>query len=487
MTSPRSDSAPLGTAAVSVDCDKSTLIAELKNIVGDSGVLEGESVSSRYPGYFMERINSQLLVRPKTTDQVSRILKLCNDRGQSVVTQGGMSGWVRATQTTPDDVILSMERMNQIEEIDPVNRTVSLQSGVILQTLQETLDDYDLAFPLDLGGRGSCQVGGNASTNAGGIRVIRYGMMRSLVLGLEAVMADGTVICSMNKMIKNNSGYDLKQLFLGSEGTLGVITRLVLRLYEKPTSDNTAMVALDNFEAVASFLRHMDRSLGGNLSAFEVLDAGFYGINTGPGRHTPPLSTDFPYYVIVESLGFNAEQDTELFENVLFSALEDGIISDAVVPKSGADRESIWALREDLEHVVADLQPFQAFDVSMPIGDMEAYMEEVTTSFKQRWPEGKICFLGHVGDGNLHIAAGCGSNQKDAIRAVEHCVYHPLEAIGGSISAEHGIGLEKKDFLNLSRTADEIKLMRMLKQSMDPKSILNPGKVFDLTSEPQQL
>jgi len=232
MTSPSSDSGSLSTSATSIKPDRSILIAELKKIVGDSGVLEGQSVSSRYPGYFMDKINSQLLVRPKSTAEVSAILKLCNDRGQAVVTQGGMSGWVRATQTEPDDLILSMERMNQIEDIDPINRTVSLQSGVILQNLQETLDDYDLAFPLDLGGRGSCQVGGNASTNAGGIRVIRYGMMRSLVLGLEAVTADGTVICSMNKMIKNNSGYDLKQLFLGSEGTLGVITRLVLRRWQ---------------------------------------------------------------------------------------------------------------------------------------------------------------------------------------------------------------------------------------------------------------
>lgn len=480
MTSPSSDSGSLSTSATSIKPDRSILIAELKKIVGDSGVLEGQSVSSRYPGYFMDKINSQLLVRPKSTAEVSAILKLCNDRGQAVVTQGGMSGWVRATQTEPDDLILSMERMNQIEDIDPINRTVSLQSGVILQNLQETLDDYDLAFPLDLGGRGSCQVGGNASTNAGGIRVIRYGMMRSLVLGLEAVTADGTVICSMNKMIKNNSGYDLKQLFLGSEGTLGVITRLVLRLYEKPTSDNTAMVAFDTFDAVANFLRYMDKSLGGNLSAFEVLDAGFYRINTGPGRHKPPLPDQYPYYVIVESLGFNTEQDNELFEKVLFSALEEGMICDAVVPKSSADRESIWALREDLEHVVTDLQPFQAFDVSMPIGDMESYMADVTTSFKQQWPEGKLCFLGHVGDGNLHIAAGCGSTQESAIKDVEHCIYQPLKAIGGSISAEHGIGLEKKDFLEFSRTKDEIKLMQLLKQSMDPNCILNPGKVFDL-------
>lgn len=461
---------------------RAELVQRLREIVGDASVLEGEQVSSRYPGYFMDRVESQLLVRPGTTEQVSLVLQLCNSLGQSVVTQGGMSGWVRATQTTADDLILSMEKMNQIEEIDTVNRTVTAQAGVVLHTLQETLEEHDLIFPLDLGGRGSCQIGGNASTNAGGIRVIRYGMMRQLVLGVEAVLADGTVISSMNKMLKNNSGYDIKQLFLGSEGTLGVITRLVLRLYEKPLSDNAAMVALNNFDSVANFLRYMDRNLGGNLSAFEVIDEDFYKINTSPGRHGAPIDGDYPYYVITESLGFDPDKDSEHFEQVLFRALEEGIIADAVVAKSEADREALWQIREDLEHVVRDIQPFQAFDVSMPIGDMESYMCEVRRRFNAEWPEGNICFLGHVGDGNLHIAAGSGSRDPSAIRAVERCVYEPLESIGGSVSAEHGIGLEKKDFLSLSRNADEIALMQVLKRTLDPNGVLNPGKVLDLPS-----
>jgi FAD/FMN-containing dehydrogenase len=466
------------TAAVS-NAEDSAFIAQLIDIVGSSGVLQGDTVTSRSPGYFMDRVESQLLVRPTTTAEVSQVLKLCNDAGRPVVTQGGMSGWVRATQTRPQDIILSMERMNQIESVDTVNRTAVVQAGVILQNLQENLEQYELIFPLDLGGRGSCQVGGNAATNAGGIRVIRYGMMRSLVMGLEAVMADGTVISSMNKMLKNNSGYDIKQLFMGSEGTLGVITKLVLRLYEKPRSENAAMVALNDFDSVSRFLRYMDKSLGGNLSAFEVLDAHFYGINTAPGRHSAPIEGSYPYYVITESLGFDVDLDAGRFEQVLVDALETGIIADAVIPKSQAERESIWQLREDLEYVVKDLQPFQAFDVSMPIGDMQQYMTDVTQNIKAKWPEGKVCFLGHVGDGNLHIAVGCGSKEPGAGRAVEHCVYEPLASIDGSISAEHGIGLEKKDFLHLSRSLEEISLMKLLKTTLDPKGILNPNKVLD--------
>lgn len=471
------DSSP---SSAPLPADRHAFVARLREIAGDKAVLEDEAVTSRYPGYFMEKVESRLLVRPGSTGEVSQILRLCSELGQSVVTQGGMSGWVRATQTRPEDLILSMERMNAIDEIDTVNRTVSVQAGVILQTLQETLDEHGLVFPLDLGGRGSCQVGGNAATNAGGIRVIRYGMMRSLVLGLEAVMADGTVVRSMNKMLKNNSGYDIKQLFLGSEGTLGVITRLVLRLFEQPSSENAAMVALSDFDGVARFLRYMDSRLGGKLSAFEVLDANFYGINTAPGRHKPPFDRDYPYYVITESLGFDSASDGPQFEQVLLQALESGMIADAVLPKSQAERDAIWRLREDLEHVVSDLQPFQAFDVSLPIGEMELYMREVTRRVKAAWPEGRLCFLGHVGDGNLHIAVGCGSRDPGATRAVEHCVYEPLESIGGSISAEHGIGLEKKDFLSLSRSPEELQLMHMLKRNMDPRGILNPGKVFDL-------
>jgi len=462
---------------------KDDLITALREIVGPSGMLEGDDVQARYPGYFMDRIAATVIVRPASTEEVSRVMALCNEHGQAVVTQGGMSGWVRGTQTEPDDLILSLERMHAIEEIDPVNRTVTVQAGVILQTLQEAVERFQLVFPLDLGGRGSCQLGGNASTNAGGLRVIRYGMMRQLVLGVEAVMADGTVVSSLNKMIKNNAGYDIKQLFLGTEGTLGIVTRLVLRLYEQPLSSNSCMVALTDFTKVADFLRFMDRSLGGMLSAFEVLDRDFYTINTAAGRHRPPLDGSYPYFVLLESLGYDQERDAQHFENILNHALEQGLIEDAVLPRSEAERESLWAIREDLEHILTDIKPFQAFDVSLPIGTMEAYMAEVRTLVSSRWPSSKICFLGHVGDGNLHIAIGSGSDRSADIRAVEECVYQPLQSVGGSVSAEHGIGLEKKDFLQISRSATEIDLMRRLKTTLDPKSILNPGKVFDITGE----
>jgi FAD/FMN-containing dehydrogenase len=454
----------------------SSLIKQLHSIVGSGGVLEGEDVSSRYPGYFMDKIEADAIVRPRTTDEVAQVLAVCNAAGQAVVVQGGMSGWVRATQTKPGEIILSLERMNVIEEIDPVNRTATVQAGVILANLQDAVTEHDLSFALDLGGRGSCQLGGNAATNAGGLRVVRYGMMREQILGLEAVLADGRIVSSMNRMIKNNSGYDLKQLFIGSEGTLGIITRLVVRLRELPTSSNTALVSAERFDQLSGLLRHVDSAFGGLLSAFELIDSSFYEVNTGTGRHPKPLAGGKRFYAIIETLGSAQDRDADLFEQVLNDAAEKGLFDDAVLAKSERERDNIWAVREDLEHVIHDFQPFYAFDVSLPVGDMADYMEEVAKRLRACWPEAKIAFLGHVGDGNLHVAIGAGGEGDR--HAVEACVYEPLRAIGGSISAEHGIGLEKKPWLNITRNPIECDLMRELKEMLDPKGILNPGKVL---------
>ena len=453
------------------------LIEQIRAVVGPAGVLTGDAVRTRNPGMFMPAIGADAIVRPATTQQVAEVMALCNAARRPVVIHGGMSGWVRATQTAPGEIALSLERMAAIEHVDVANRTVTVQAGVVLETLQDHLEQFGLSFPLDLGGRGSCQLGGNAATNAGGMRVIRYGMMRQQVLGLEAVLADGRIVSSMNQMIKNNTGYDLKQLFIGSEGTLGVITRLVLRLRERPTSSNTALVSATRFDQLARLLRHMDGALGGQLSAFELVDRSFYHTNTRDGRHAPPLPAGRPFYAIIEAQGANQERDTELFQEALSSALEQELCDDAVLASSERERDGIWAVREDLEHVVRDFQPFHAFDVSLCVGDMEQYMLEVTARLHARWPGAPIAFLGHVGDGNLHIAIGAGDRGDG--HAVEACVYEPLRDIPGSVSAEHGIGLEKKPWFDISRNQAERTLMRQIKELLDPHGILNPGKIFD--------
>jgi FAD/FMN-containing dehydrogenase len=448
----------------------------LRQIVGSNQVLTDADVTSRDPGFFMDAIGAEILVRPACTEEVAAILKLCNDRKQPVIVHGGMSGWVRATQSTKSDIILSMERMQDIERIDSDNRTAIVQAGVILEKFDNALETHGLTFPLDLGGRGSCQLGGNASTNAGGMRVIRYGMMREQILGLEAVMADGRIVSSMNQMIKNNTGYDLKHLFIGSEGTLGVVTKLVLRLRERPLSSNTALVGAKSFRQIASLLRFMDANLAGILSAFELIDNEFYATNTAGDRHSAPLPSTYPFYAIIEALGSDQTRDTEIFENVLARAAEQGLFDDAILASSGRERENIWSIREDLEYVVSDFQPFYAFDVSLPVGNMESYIAEVKAMLENSIPGSRIAFLGHMGDGNLHVAIGAIGDRE----TVERCVYEPLRSISGSVSAEHGIGLEKKPWLEISRNTNEIALMKQLKRLFDPNNILNRGKIFDL-------
>jgi FAD/FMN-containing dehydrogenase len=453
------------------------VIDQLRAIVGDGGVITGDALRARNPGLFLTEIGADAILRPRTTEEISQIMALCHAAGQPVVVHGGLSGWVRGVSTKPGEIALSLERMNVIEEVDTVNRTATVQAGVVLEALQTHLEPCGLDFALDLGGRGSCQLGGNAATNAGGIRVLRYGMMREQILGLEVVLADGQVVSSMNRMIKNNTGYDLKQLFIGSEGTLGVITRLVLRLRERPESSNTALVSATSFSQIAQLLRHMDGALGGMLSAFELVDSCFYRVNTGAGRHTAPLPADKPFYAIIETQGSDQDRDRDLFEQALATALDKQLFDECVLARSERERADIWNIREDLDHVIRDFQPFYAFDVSLPVGEMENYMIEVKRRLTAIWPKGSIAFLGHVADGNLHIAIGAGGADDKA--SIEACVYEPLRAMVGSVSAEHGIGIDKKKWLSVSRNAVERKIMQGVKHLFDPKNILNPGKIFD--------
>lgn len=457
-----------------------TILKEIERVVGEKGLIIGEDVLNRKAGIWIdEGIYADAIVRPKDTNELSQILSICNKFDQEVIPHGGLTGLAEGAITRKGQIAISSERMTLIEEVDEVGRTISVQAGVPLEKVQEEAEKYNLMLPVDLGARGSCTIGGNISTNAGGNMVIKYGMMRDSVLGLEAVLADGQIVSSMNQMLKNNSGYDLKQLFIGTEGTLGFITRAVLRLREKPSSINTALVGLNSFEHVIKFLKHMDKGLGGNLSAYEVMWKNFYEVVTASkSNHTPPLPLSNSYYVIVETMGADQEKDSVLFEKLLETALESNIIQDAVVPHSESERAKLWSIRDDVEQHYQS-GPVKMFDVSMPVSYMERYVEEVNKNFAANWKEYKCVVFGHVGDGNLHIIGGVGSDDKKATKLMETCIYDPLKSIKGAISAEHGIGLEKKDYLEISRSEIEINLMRTLKKALDPNSILNPGKVFD--------
>ncbi len=456
------------------------MIGALRAIVGDAAVLAGADVAARPAGVMRpDRLKAKALVRPQNAGEISRVLRWCNDNRVAVVTHGGLTGLVHGADAAPAEVVLSLERMRAIEDIDPVQRTATVQAGVVLQTLQAAAEEHDLSYPVDLGSRGSATVGGNAATNAGGNRVIRYGMTRDSVLGLEAVLADGTIVSSMNRLIKNNTGYDLKQLFIGSEGTLGVITRLVLRLRSRPRSQDVAIVAVPDFEALTRLLGHADRALGGSLSAFEVMWRSFYRlVTTPPAKGKPPLGQDHPYYVLIESLGADVESDSKRFVAALEAALEQGMIADAAIAKSDRDRQAFWSLRDDVGQVAAGGVPV-VFDVSVPLAAMEHYVEALGDKLKAEIGEHRLWVFGHLGDGNLHIVVQVKPENYATLRPrIEAQVYGPLGDLGGSISAEHGIGLEKKPYLSLCRSEVELALMRTIKRVLDPNGILNPGKIF---------
>ena len=418
------------------------------------------------------------VARPRTTQQVSEVLKFCNDHDIKVVPQGGNTGLAGGALPIGPAVLLSLERMRAIEEVDPMAGTITAQAGTPLELIQNAADAAGMFFPLDLGGRGTAQIGGNVSTNAGGNRVVRYGAMRSLVLGMEWVLADGTVVTALNKMIKNNAGYDLKYLFMGAEGTLGVITRLVLRCYPKARSACTGLCAVNDFQGVLDLLSAARSGLGSTLSAFEMMWPEFYHLGTAALGRRPPLEPKYGCYVLIETMGDDEASDQARFEAVIGEAIEQGIVQDAVVAKSGAEARELWAIRDcPGEWIKTEHWPQIAFDISIPTGQMGDYMDYAKARIEARWPGTPAICFGHVADSNLHLSVRSNGDPKWE-HEVEALVYETVGEWKGSISAEHGIGVHKKEFLKFSRTPEELQMMRTLKRAFDPKNILNPGKVF---------
>ena len=459
-----------------------TMFAPLQDRLGkDVFQIPGEFDPARHIHDFLvgapPEANILGVAYPRSTAEVSEILKFCNAQTIAVVPQGGMTGLAGGGVPIGTCVILSMERMRAIEEIDAAAGTITVQAGIPLEGVQIAADEAGLFFPLDLGGRGTAQVGGNASTNAGGNRVVRYGMMRALVLGMEWVMADGTVLTSLNKVIKHNAGYDLKQLFIGSEGTLGVITRLVLRLYPKSRSVCTALCALQTYDQVLDLLARAKSGLGSTLSAFEMMWPRFYHLGTEALGRRPPIAAGHGVYVLMEIMGDDEAGDQVRFEQVIGEAIESGSVADAVIAKSGREARDLWAIRDAPGEFTKVFWPQISFDISISTGQMGDFMVECQKRLEARWPDIDTVFFGHVADSNLHLSIKSDGDPHHE-HELDSEVYKAVGAWGGSISAEHGIGVHKKPFLHYSRTPEEMALMRTLKAALDPKGILNPGKVF---------
>ena len=452
------------------------LLASLRQALGEDAVLAPHQLALRSAGVFRDgNLVAGALVRPRNTGELAAAMRLCHEARQSVVTQGGLSGLVHGADAAPDELIVSMERMNAIERIDPIGRTALLQAGVTVQQLKDSAALDGLSYGVDFGARQTATLGGSVATNAGGNNVIRYGMTRESVLGLEVVLADGTVMSSLNHMLKNNSGYDLKHLFIGSEGTLGIVARLVLRLREAPGPAHSALLGCAEFGQVLALLRLFDHALNGQLSAFEVMWQDFFDLAVaGSASRQSPLSQAWPYYILIDCSGKNSDA----LHEALIAATEQGLLGDVVLAHSETQRKAMWALRESVGETFRHGPDF-AFDISLPLAHVENYTQTLRSEVKRRWPEGHCWIFGHLGDNNIHVSLAVGKGDEQTRQQLETLVYEPLREIGGAVSAEHGIGLEKKAWLNVARNAEELLAMQKLKALFDPFALLNRGKVFD--------
>ncbi|MCT8177312.1 FAD-binding oxidoreductase [Variovorax sp. CY25R-8] len=456
-------------------------LAALGEALGAGQVLRGEAIAERHRSDWsgVAPVLPLALVRPRDTREVSAVLRLCSEHRVPVVPQGGLTGLAGAAVPRADAIALSLERMNAIESLDAAAGTLTVQAGATLQSVQEAAAARGLLFGVDFGARGSCQIGGALSTNAGGNGVLQFGMMREQALGLEVALADGRVLPMLRPMLKNNTGYDLKQFFIGAEGTLGVITRALLRLHPAPRAKATALVALPDFEAALVLLRRLGARFPGALAAFELMWRDFVQTSLRWQQLREPFDAAHPLVALVDVAGEDEAALREALEAALAGAMEEGAAVDAVIAQSQSQARAFWKIREATAELPVHMHPPINLDVSLPMASIGRFADDCRAALDARWPGHHSLFFGHVGDSNLQVTTDGRAIGGEA-EAFERMVYAQVEARGGSISAEHGIGLHKKPYLGASRTPDELAAMRAIKQALDPLHLLNPGKVFDL-------
>jgi len=461
------------------------LIERLKTVVGPAGWTTSagglEPHLTEWRGVVFGK--TPIMVAPDTTEKVAQILRACADAGVAVVAQGGNTGMCAGAvpDESGDQILLSLSRLNRIRNVDAINFSIEVDAGCVLESVQDAARDAGRYFPLSLGAEGSCQIGGNLATNAGGINVLRYGTARALVLGLEVVLADGTVLSSLRSLRKDTAGYDLKQLFIGSEGTLGIITAATLRLFPDPGEMATALVAVQRSGDAVCLLANLRHSLADRIESFELVSARIFGLVE---KHIAGCALPFvehhPWYVLMDVA---TGGDAEVLEAALMSAAGEDLLSDAIIAKNAGEAEKLWRMRHSIGEAERQEGASLKHDISVPISRMQEFLERGDNMLQKLAPDALLLAFGHVGDGNLHYNVQLPDGLADAERAaagerVTVGIYDLVAELGGSFSAEHGVGRLKKPYLERYRGGAEIGLMRQLKALLDPDNILNPGKVI---------
>lgn len=424
------------------------------------------------------RGHTKLVLKPGSTEEVSKILKYCNDNLLAVVPQGGNSGLVGGSVPVFDEIVIQMGRMNKIRSFDEVSGTLVADAGCILETTDNYLAERGHIYPLDLGAKGSCHIGGNLATNAGGLRLLRYGSLHGTVLGIEAVLPDGTIVDDLSKLRKNNTGYDLKQLFIGAEGTIGIITALSIQCPQRSKAVNVAFFGLESFEKVQKAFIEAKGQLGEILSAFELMDHNSQKMVKEFTNNKAPLEEEYPFYCLIETSGSNAEHDNEKLEKFLEDVMEREIVLDGVVAQDETQIKALWGWREGIPEASGHYGGVYKYDVSIPLAEMYDLVDETRVKMAEAGligddashPVKDVVGYGHMGDSNLHLNVAVRRYDKSVEKALEPFVYEWIQKRQGSISAEHGLGLAKKNYIGYSRSDTMIKLMKQIKNLYDPVS-----------------
>ncbi|KAL9595956.1 MAG: hypothetical protein Q9219_006116 [cf. Caloplaca sp. 3 TL-2023] len=454
-----------------------------KDLLGSqSAVIDGVTADASadlepYNSDWMRKYKGQtkLVIKPKSTEEMAKALKYCNRMMLAVVPQGGNSGLVGGSVPVYDEIVISTSRMNNIRSFDHTSGTLVVDAGCVLETTDKFLADNGHVFPLDLGAKGSCQIGGTVATNAGGLRLLRYGSLHGNVLGLEVVLPDGTVMDDLTTLRKNNTGYDLKQLFIGSEGTLGIITGVSILCPQRPTAVNVAFFGLENYEKVQRAYREAKHQLSEVLSAFELMDARSQDLVHKATNRKRPLDDEHPFFCLVETSGSNAEHDKEKLESFLEHVMGEEIVSDGVVAQDETQMQSLWSWREGIPECLGHWGGVYKYDVSIPLSRLYELVEDTRERLtaaglvgdEDQMPVVAVVGYGHVGDSNLHLNVATRRYDKAVEERLEPFVYEWIAKHGGSISAEHGLGIQKKQFIGYSRSETMIRLMRRVKHMFD--------------------